>query len=154
MGGSGRSAAQLAEEGSRRRTRILWAEFVLFVLWQGMFFAWGSSDRPPVRLVDQVRVSAWIVWAVVLLALMATGGGWLRSREVRALMNDEGALANRHEGQRWGFWGAMGACVALYAVHLFEPISAMDALHGALTAGIGFGLGRYAWLERRAERVG
>lgn len=153
MAAGGLSVAEKAERGSRRRTRILWMEFVLFTLWQGSFYAWGAADRHPLRLVDQVRLCGLLAWTVALLGLMATGGGWLSSREVRALMNDEGAVANRHEGQRWGFWGAATAGVALYVATLFEALGAMDVLHGVLTAGVGSALGRYAWLERRAERA-
>jgi hypothetical protein len=143
-----------AERLSRRRTRILWFELVIFMIWQATFAVWGVADRAPARTVDQIKVSAWIVWAIALLVLLSTGGGVFRSAEMRRLLNDEVTTAHRHAGLRWGFWGAMAATLAVYGVSMFTPISVHDAVHAILTLGIGAALARYAWLERRAERTG
>lgn len=148
------SDGERAERLSRRRTRVLWFEFLIFILWQGVFFTWGVADRAPARTVDQIKISAWLVWALVLLFLLSTGGGLTRSVAVRRLLNDEVTTAHRHDGLRWGFWGAMLACVAMYLLTIFEPISVHDTVHAILSFGIGAALGRYAWLERRAERAG
>jgi len=148
------SAAERAERSSRKRTRILWAEFVLFVIWQGGFVFLLKPPATPTRMVDWVEQSAWVVWAVVLLALIGTGGAFFVSAEVRRLMNDEVSTANRHEGQRWGFWAAMLAVLGLYGVSLIGPLNPTVAIHGVLTLGIGGALGRFAWLERRADRAG
>jgi len=148
------SAAERAERYSRKRTRILWAEFALFVIWQGGFVFLLKPQAAPLRGVDLAEQSAWLLWAVVLLALIGTGGAFFQSAEVRGLMNDEVSTANRHEGQRWGFWAAMATVVALYVAAWFAPVSLTLAIHAVLTLGIGAALWRFAWLERRADRAG
>jgi hypothetical protein len=149
-----RSAAERAERYARKRTRILWLEFAFFVIWQGGFVFILKPQAAPVRAVDWVEQSAWLLWAVVLLALIGTGGAVFQSAEVRRLMNDDVSTANRHEGQRWGFWAAMATVVALYIADLFQPVSLTIAIHAVLTLGIGAALWRFAWLERRADRAG
>lgn len=148
------SAIDRAERSSRKRTRILWMEFFLFVVWQGGFVFLLRPQHLPLRLVDWVAQSARMVWALVLLVLIATGGAFFASAEVRRLMNDDVSTANRHEGQRWGFWAAMITVLGLYGISLFEPLSINLAIHLVLTLGIGAALWRFAWLERRAERAG
>jgi len=149
-----RSAAERAERFSRKRTRILWLEFVLFVIWQGGFVFLLKPQASPLRAVDWVEQSAWLIWAIVLLGLIGTGGAVFQSAEIRGLMNDDVSTANRHEGQRWGFWAAMASVVVLYVAGLVEPVSLGVALHVVLTLGIGAALWRFAWLERRADRAG
>jgi len=145
------TAARLADKVTRRRGRILMALAVMFIVWQTSFYGWGQA-HDPLRTVDHVRIGAWIVWAGVLLLMLAIGGAWLYSREVRRLVNDESALFNRQAGQQAGFFAAMIAGVAVYLVNLFEPVGTLDAVHAVMTAGIGVALVRYALLERRAER--
>jgi protein-S-isoprenylcysteine O-methyltransferase Ste14 len=147
------SAAERAERFSRKRTCILWIEFVLFVIWQGGFMFLLRPQPTSLRTVDRVEQSAWIVWALVLLGLIGTGGALFRSADIRRLMNDEVSTANRHEAQRWGFWAAITTVTVLYGVTLFEPISLNVAAHAILTLGIGAALWRFAWLERRADRA-
>jgi hypothetical protein len=148
------SAAERAERYARKRTRILWMEFALFVVWQGGFVFLLKPPVSAMRAVDWVEQAAWLLWAVVLLALIGTGGAFFQSAEIRGLMNDDVSTANRHEGQRWGFWAAMATVVALYVAALIWPISLTIAIHAVLTLGIGGALWRFAWLERRADRAG
>ena len=147
-----RTAAEAAERFSRRRRRILMAQGLLFLIWQASFYAWGA-ETDGTRLVDQVKVSAWAVWVLALLLMMATGGGWIHGREIRRLMNDEVAIDNRRRGQQFGFFAAALAGLGVYAVNQFvEPIGTLDAIHAVLTIGVGAAILRYALLERRAER--
>jgi hypothetical protein len=143
---------QIAERMSRRRGRILFLQGALFLVWQGSFYAWGAETGGD-RLVDQVKVSAWAVWVLALLVMMATGGGWLRGREVRRLMNDEVSVDNRRRGQQAGFFAAALGGLAVYAVNQYvEPVSTLDAIHATLSVGVAVAILRYAMLERRAER--
>ncbi|CAN5328053.1 hypothetical protein BH09PSE2_BH09PSE2_23320 [soil metagenome] len=153
MMADGRSVAEIADRRARHRSRMIWVIAVFFLLWQTSFYQWGLSDAPPVRLVDQVRQSAWVAWAAGLLVLLGTGGGFSANRAVRRLMNDEVSTANRVAGQRWGFWAAMLTVFTLYAASFFAEISLHDALHLVLTFAIGCGLLRWAVLERRADRL-
>jgi len=146
------STAQIAERLSRRRGRILMLQGLLFLLWQVSFYTWGAVADGP-RLVDHVKVSAWAVWILVLLLVMATGGGWFRSREVRRLINDEVSADNRRRGQQAGFFAAVLSGLGVYAINQYvEPLSAMDAIHATLSIGIGVAILRYALLERRGDR--
>lgn len=146
-----RSASEIAERVTRRRGRVLFSQALMFILWQG-FYAWGATDAGD-RLIDQVKVSAWSFWVLALLQLMATGGGWFRSREVRRMINDEVAVDNRRRGQQAGFYAAILGGLVVYAINQFvEPVSTRDAIHATLSLGVGVALLRYAMLERRGER--
>jgi hypothetical protein len=141
--------AALIERLQRRRTRLAFTQFVFFAIWQVNFFALRGE---PVRLVDHVKVAAYIVWSVVLLAFIGTGGGWTYPREVRTVLNDESTLDHRRRSMAIGFWAAMVAAIGSYVVGRFEPLAGQDVLHAVLTAGIGAALLAFGILERRAQR--
>jgi protein-S-isoprenylcysteine O-methyltransferase Ste14 len=132
----------------RRRARIFAAQAVLFIVWQAMFFSGPAED--PMRTVSAVKLSAWFVWALALLLMLATGGNLLRHRELRGLLNDELTRQHRTSAYVTGFWAAAAACVALYLVGMFEPVSGREAIHIVLSAGIGAALLTFARLERRS----
>lgn len=145
------NATEVAERLTRRRARIMPAFGLFFIVWQANFL---SAPEAPARLVDHIKISAWFVWALVLLLLLVTGGGFFRGREVRALMNDELTRENRRTGYTYGFWAAVGSAIGLYAVALFEPVSGREAVHIVLTAAIATALMMFGALERRQLRNG
>ena len=54
---------------------------------------------------------------------------------------------------RWGFLSSMAAAIAVYALTLFDAmVTARDAVHIVMTAGIAVALIRWGLLERRALR--
>lgn len=138
-----------AEKLGRRRSRVMLVQALLFVSWQGLFFS-GHAEEP-VRTVTEVKISAWMVWAILLLVLLATGGGLIRGRKVRALLDDELTRAHRTRAYVYGFWVAMGSALGLYAIGLVEPMSAREAIHIILSAGIGTGLLLFSLLDRRSR---
>lgn len=140
---------EIAERVQRRRARVIPILALLFVSGQAMYF---GNVREPERLVDNVRIAAWFVWALALLLLLATGGGLFRSAAVKKLLNDEVTQAYRASGMAFGFWAAMAACVLLYAITMVEPLTAREAIHFVLTFGVGAALLRFGLLERRALR--
>ena len=99
------SDAAKAEQLTRRRARMLPVLAVLFLGQQVSYFGSIEGDRA----VDHVKISAWIVLSIVLLLALTTGGGWIYSKQVRDLANDESTRAHRADGFRWGFVAAMGA---------------------------------------------
>jgi len=102
-----------------------------------------------------VKISAWLVLSIVLLAALSTKGFWLQPKEVRNLIDDENTRANRNEAMRWGFLFSMGAAIAVYALTMFETtVTARDAVHIVMTMGIAAALIRWGILERRAHRDG
>jgi len=146
-----------AERLSRQRTNVLVLECALFIAGQLIFVLMRSPDAATLNFGTR-EFHLWNLvlpaWTLLLLLLIATGGGLRLSRDLRRVLNDEMSTAHRFEGQRWGFWAAMCAAMLLYFASLVTPIALRLSLHAILTSGIGAALGRYAWLERRAERAG
>ena len=138
--------SDLADKLTRRRARMLPVLAILFGSQQAMSYSMPDT----MRTVDHVKVAAWLVMSIALLIALATGGGWIRSAGVRALMNDETTQAHRRTALAAGFWAAMATCVVVYAVALFHPVSGMRAVHVVMSVGIGAALLRFGTLERRA----
>ncbi|HMJ92914.1 MAG TPA: hypothetical protein VK472_02310 [Allosphingosinicella sp.] len=141
-----------AEKLGRSRARKFAVQGVIFAGWQGFYFGGAMADQ--VRTVDSVKIGAWLVWVLVLLALLATGGGFMRSRSVRALLNDELTRANRTLAYVAGFWGAMAAGIGCYLVNLFEPVSTRQAIHAIVSIAIAAALITFALRERRIAGFG
>ena len=131
----------------RRRARLFAVQAILFIGWQALYFSGPAED--PMRTVSAVKLSAWFVWALVLLFLLATGGGFLRYRKLRGLLNDELTRQHRTRAYVTGFWVSATACILLYFVGMFEPVSGREAIHIILSAGIGSALLAFAVFERR-----
>ena len=148
---SERSNAEQAEALSKRRARALPLLAMIFLLQQTTYFTGGGAGH---RTVDHVHIAAWLVLSVVLLLALATGGGWIYPRAVRDLANDEATRAHRDDAFRIAFLVSMGACVLLYLVSFYEPLTGRDALHLVMTFGIAAALLRFGFLERRALRDG
>jgi hypothetical protein len=145
-----RADIDLAERLSRRRARIFTVMGVYFVAAQAVFLS--NVDASP--RVSNVKVAAWLVWAVTTLAALAFAGGHFRGAKIRALVEDEVSRANRGRAYETGFWAAAGMAILLYVVTMFEPVSGRDAIHLILTALVGAALIRFGALERRALRDG
>jgi protein-S-isoprenylcysteine O-methyltransferase Ste14 len=140
-----------ADRLARKRARTLPVFALVFLAWQGNFIVMPPDAG---RTVDLVRIIAWLGLALVLLAMLATAGGLLRSKAVRAMMNDEVTRENRRTAYAYGFWAAVGAAIGLYVVTLFEPVDGREAAHVVLTAAIAAALLNFGLLERRALRDG
>src|SRR3954466_592304 len=138
-----------AERLSRSRARIFAVQAVLFLSWQALYFGGHAADR--VRTVQQVKISAWLVTAILLLFLLASGGMLIRGRKVRGLLNDELTRSHRARACVMGFWAAMGSAVGLYVVDMFEPVSARDTIHIVMSVAIGTALMTFSILERRSR---
>ncbi|MBV8687835.1 MAG: hypothetical protein JOZ90_02755 [Alphaproteobacteria bacterium] len=138
-----------AERLGRARARIFAVQAVLFLGWQTLFFSGGTQDR--VRAVSQVKISAWMVMAILLLFLLASGGMLIRGRKVRGLLNDELTRSHRTRAYVWAFWAAMISALGLYAVDMFDPVTAREAIHLIVSAALGVGLLTFSRLERRSR---
>lgn len=139
-----------AERLGRQRAGIFAVQAVIFLSWQTLFVTGHVGDR--VRTVDEVKISAWLVVAMLLLLLLATGGMLIRGRKVRGLLNDELTRSHRSQACVLGFWAAMGTAIALYVVDMFDPVSARDVIHIIMSFAIGTGLMAFSILERRSLR--
>ena len=145
-----RTISEQAEHLSRRRARMLPFLAIIYLTQQFSFFAAAPAD--PERAVDHVKIGAWVVLSLVLLAALTTKGFWLHTREVRDMIDDEGTRANRVAALGWGFVMAILSAIALFLVSIFEPVSAREAIHVIVSLGIGAAIIKFAMLERHAYR--
>jgi hypothetical protein len=147
------SVTEKAEYLGKRRARMLPMLAVIFLSQQAAFFS--SVNSPAPHGAYAVKISAWLVLSIVILAALATKGFWLEPKEVRDLIDDENTRANRNEAMRWGFLFSMGGAIAVYALTLFDvTITARDAVHIVMTVGIPAALIRWGVLEKRAHNFG
>lgn len=144
------SDVERAERISRRRARMFPILGIYFIAGQAIFFSHADSSRR----IAQFKLSAWLVWALVLLIAFAFAGGHFQGRKVRALVEDDVSRANRAKGYEAGFWAAAVAAIALYITNMFEVVSGRDAIHLILTALVGAAMIRFGTLERRALKEG
>jgi hypothetical protein len=145
------SVAEKAEYLSKRRARMLPVLAVIFLSQQAAFVS--SVGSPAQHSAYGVKIAAWLVLSMVILAALATKGFWLEPKEVRDLIDDENTRANRNDAMRWGFLFSMGGAIAVYALTLFDvTLTARDAVHIVMTVGIPAALIRWGILERRAHR--
>jgi uncharacterized membrane protein len=145
------SVPEKAEYLSKRRARMLPMLALIFLSQQAVFLSTVNSPAP--HSAYGVKISAWLVLSIVILAALATKGFWLEPKEVRDLIDDENTRANRNDAMRWGFLFSMGAAIGVYALTLFDvSLTARDAVHLVMTVGIPAALIRWGMLERRAYR--
>lgn len=141
---------ETADRLGRRRARALPILAVVFTSQQASFIATRLEDGT--RLVDHVKIGAWLVLTIVLLLALATKGFWFHRQSVRALVDDEPTRSNRTEAMRVGFIAAMIGAIALYGLTFLDEVSGRDAIHIVTTVGIAAALLRFGFLERRAHR--
>lgn len=146
-----RSNSEETERLNRRRARALPVLGIVFLAQQASFLTMPEGAARP---VDHLKISAWLVLTIVLLAGLATGGAWFRPRAVRQLLNDESTRAHRQIAYVYGFWAAMGTALGLYVVDMFEPVSGRDAVHVIVTVAVATAFLNFGLLERRALREG
>jgi len=147
-----RSVAERAEYLGKRRARMLPALAVIFLSQQVTFFSQMAVPGP--HSAERVKIAAWLVLSVILLAALASKGFWLQPKEVRDLIDDEYTRANRNEAMRWGFLFAMGAAIAVYVLTMAETVTGREAVHIIMTFGLAAALIRWGILERRAYKDG
>jgi hypothetical protein len=138
------SDIELAERHARTRASIMAVMAVVLLILGLLGWEDGASSMSPM-----LRHGAWAVTILFWLLILATGG-WLRlSRNVRAVMNDEVALANRGRALQAGFWTAMLLAVLLYFASLEWALSLREGMRILADVSIAAALIRYAWLELR-----
>jgi len=87
-----------------------------------------------------------------MLLLLATGGGLLTNRRVRALVEDE--LSHKHRGTAiaTGYWVAMLTAMTLFVVPQFNTLTARDAIYWVVTLSVMVAVVTFSYLELRAHR--
>ncbi|UVO55542.1 hypothetical protein [Sphingomonas sp. SUN039] len=135
----------LAEQLMKRRANALFVLSLVFVVTQGSFIGGHATPGP-------LKLAAWVVLAVVLLTFFASGGGWTRSANVRALMNDESTRAHRARATTIAFYNMMASGIVVYGLGMVKPVSGGEAAHIIMTVGIASALMAFWGLERAAMR--
>ncbi|HEX8366758.1 MAG TPA: hypothetical protein VF603_15875 [Allosphingosinicella sp.] len=143
---------EYADRLGRMRARMLPALALMFIVQQISFFT--SRIEDPARLVDSVKIGAWLVMSIALLLILTTDGAWLQRPSVRALLNDEATRAHRAAAARVGFIASTLGGVCLYFISFLEPVGGRDAIHLLVTISLAAALLRFGFLERRAHRGG
>jgi hypothetical protein len=138
-----------AERLGRSRSRVFFVLAIVFFIGQVPYFSNPGATRD-----TSFRIGAWLVLAILMLLLIATGGFLLRGRKVWDLLNDETSRTNLSASQAVGFWAAMIAALSLYVAAMFETVSLSAGVHIIVTAGVGSALLSFATRERRAHRIG
>jgi MFS family permease len=139
---------ETADRLSRRRARLLPVLGIFFLAGQPIYFANSGADA------SQVKTFVWLVWALVLLVVLAAAGGHFRGKVVRDLVEDELTRANRMRAYAAGFWAAMLTTIALYGFSLFDNLKGRESLHIILTLSVAVALIVFGVLERRALKDG
>jgi hypothetical protein len=142
------SAHDRADRLSARADRILISSGLMFVLWQAAYFVVFTPPPGPPRNVDIVWTFALVAWCGALLLLLATGGGAFRSRDVREILDDELARAQRAQAYRNAFWAVMLVALAAYVAAQFVTIDARFLAHAIVSAGVVVAVLTRAYLNR------
>jgi hypothetical protein len=138
------SDIQKAERVSRARSLIMAFAAIVLLIQTMLGVGDEASSMTPV-----LRHASWGLMIIFWLVILATGG-WLRlRRDVRNLINDEVALANRGAALQTGFWTAMLLGLIVYFASLYWPIPVRAGLRIVTNLSIAAALIRYAWLETR-----
>ena len=144
------STVEIADRHSRRRAAFFavaaLAFLIIHVALRPFSYAGGGDAVPP------GRIDWWAVNALVLMAVLVTGGGLLNRREVRALVNDEVSRSNYRASVVAAYWIAMVSSMVLYFVPSFAAFSAREAVYVIVTSSVGLALLVFSYLEYRAHQ--
>ena len=121
----------------------------MFVLWQAVYIVIFTPPPGPPRWVDIVMTVALVSWCVALLTLLATGGGAFRRPEVREVLDDELARAQRALAYRNAFHAVMIVGLAAFVVSQFTAIDARHLAHVMVSTGVLVTIATQAFLNRR-----
>ena len=137
-----KNPVEIADRLSRKRPIIIAAAAITFVAAQLL------ATRPHAG-----QTVLFTFWCILLLLLIATGGGLLHQTKIRALMNDEVSRDHHRTAIAAGFWMAMAAALVFYWLPGVDSHSARQLIQGILTIGIATALLAFAYLEIRAQRA-
>ncbi len=140
---------EVADRYSRKRATVAIVAALVFlgVQFAGLPRAFGDAAH-------STRIDWWAVNAVVLLAVLATGGGVLNRRGVRALVHDDVSRTHLRSGMQAGFWVAMSVGLFLYLAPWFQAFTSRQAIYVIVTGSVVASLLTFAGLERRAHADG
>ena len=140
---------EIAARIEKKTDRILKMSGLMFLTWQASYFAIFNQQIDHLRLVDIIARTGYVAWACCLLALVATGGGWYGSPEVRAILDDELARAHRADAYRNAFWAVIVVALIAYIASHVIALPAQLLAHIVLSAGVLVAVATLAYLRRQ-----
>jgi hypothetical protein len=135
---------EIADRYSRRRSLIAGLA--------GLAFLAHVAMRPWIGIGHLWRMDLWAVNAIMLLLVLATGGGLLNRREIQLLVNDEVSRSHYRTALVAGYWVAMIAGMGLYVFSRFATMAGRDAVYIIVSASLVVALLKFSYLEYRAHR--
>jgi hypothetical protein len=144
-----KSLVEIADRVSRKRARGVAFAAIAFVVIQIIIRPFLAADPGSTH---QTTIDWWAVNAVVLLALLATGGGLLNTPSIRALVNDEVSHTHYRTAVVAGYWVAMTTAMGIYFVSRYEGVTARNAAYLIVTSSVVVALLVFSYLELRAHR--
>lgn len=96
------------------------------------------------------QLGIWAVLAVLVLALVLTGGSWFVPKSLRAHVDDEASRIHRLQALVGGFLAMMITALLVFVVSPFEPLEAQRAAHIIISMGLGVSLAGFGLAEVRA----
>jgi hypothetical protein len=141
---------EIADRNSRKRAIIVAAAAIVFIA--GQLLA-RTEFRPQTDTALYLSRSVmWSINVILLLAFLATGGGILTNREIRALVNDEVSRMNYKTSVVAGFWVAMTTALAIYLIPSLEHFTGRQAVYVVVTSSVAVASIVFSYLELRAHR--
>ena len=145
-----RTPVEIADIRSRKRAIIVAAAAATFIV--GQAFGGPVTGGRPETAAHLTRGLVWTVNVIVLLLCLATGGGILTDRGIRALVNDEVSRLNYKTSIVAGFWVAMTSALALYLIPALDRFTGREAVYIVVTASVTVTSLVFSFLELRANR--
>lgn len=137
-------AVDTADTYSRKRAALLVVAVAAFVVIHGIlrpFFYTGSRDG----------IDWWAITVAVLLGVLATGGGLLNARQIRALVHDDVSRSHTRTASSIGYWVAMIAAMTVYLVPITRVQTGREAIYVVVTSSLVAALLAFSYLEFRAH---
>jgi cell division protein FtsW (lipid II flippase) len=144
-----KKSVEIADRVSRKRAvgaAVAASVFLAIQVITRPFFVSG------IETAQRAKIDLWAVNAIVLLLLLATGGGLMWRSQIRALVNDEVSRSNYKTAVNAGFWVAMASAMGLYLLPGFNTFTSREAVYVIVTASVCVALLVFSYLELRAHR--
>ena len=141
------SLIDIADRKSRKRA-------LLFAVATVIFLAVQIVTRPNFTEGEYShgwRLYAWAFNAALLLLCLGGGGGFMNSKQIRALIHDDVARTNNRIACTAGFWVAMVSALATFVIPGFQGMTGLQVGYIVVTLSASAALLAFSWLEFRAH---
>lgn len=138
------TAVEIADRYSRKRAALLAIAAAAFLVIHVLL-------RPFVYAEPRKEIDWWAVTAIVLFGVLATGGGLLNARQIRALVHDDVSRSHVRTASSIGYWVAMVGAMAIYLVPMTRVQTGREAIYVIVTSSLAAALLAFSHFEFRAH---